>query len=105
MGNIILYLIYMHRSKFKPMLEYTILYALGIFKRLNIGQEIGIYKEGNINYIYTVIHIYITKNSGVKLRRKWKALYDNSPHATSQFTNEGTELFWSVCAFLNLGHG
>ena len=47
----------------------------------------------------------MTKNSGVRLRRKWKALYDNSPHATSQFINEGTELFWSVCAFLNLGHG
>ena len=48
MGNIILYLIYMHRSKLKPMLEYTILYALGICKRLNIGQEIDFFKKGNI---------------------------------------------------------
>ena len=43
-----MYLIYMHRSKFKPMLKYTILHALGIYKRLNIGQEIDIYKKGNI---------------------------------------------------------
>ena len=52
----------MHKSKFKPMLEYTILYALGIRKRLNIGQESDIYKKykiiyntGNIEQKYCVV--------------------------------------------------
>ena len=86
----------MHISKFKPMLEYIILYGLGICKRLNIGKGSYIYKKGNIKeYIIQKI----TKNTGVRIRRKWKALYDNSPHATSQFINEGTELFWSANMF------
>ena len=55
-----MYLIYMHRSKFKPMLEYTILYALGICKRLNIGQERDNYKKGNINQ-YIIQEIYNKK--------------------------------------------
>ena len=37
----------MHRPKFKPLLEYTIIiiYALGIHKRLNIEQESGFIRE------------------------------------------------------------
>ena len=47
-----MYIIYMHKSKFKLMLEYTIIYALRILKRLyyiyNIEHESGIYMKRNI---------------------------------------------------------